>query len=436
MSHQAQEIKTDNITASVQILPGCLVRADITTSPAAAKAAHSKAIKSINKEISIPGFRKGKAPEKLVEQQFGKHINKEWYDLLLNTSFNELVNKLRLFPFGAEGRGVKKAEVKSASLENGAHLFIEYESYPNIPEIDASTITLRDVKTHEITEADVDNAVHQLQLRFAEWNDVTDRPLKEGDFADLEIVDANDPSNIISDKLRFEVAEGKMGKWMRKLVIGHKVGDVVEGVSEQEETSDVDFRPTQCRITIKSIKEAKLPEVNEELVKKVGLQSLEEFRPKVRKSLEIRAESDRAAELRAQVEESLLKNYPFDIPASLIDAERKEQLEKRVHQLSKNEVPVENMVEQVKKIEESLEQELQKSYRLYFITQNIARKLGVEVADNEIVQEIFGNYEAYSDGLNTEKGFENARSRAYIDLLSRKVLDSLAKQAKIEESLT
>lgn len=429
MSQQTQEINTDNIKASVQFLPGCVVHAEINTTPAAAKAAHSKAVRTINKEISIPGFRKGKAPEKLVEQQFGKHITKEWYDLLLNTSFNELVNALRLYPFGSEGKGVKKAEIKSASLENGATILIEYESYPKIPEVDGSAITIHKVPAAEITETDVDHAIHQLQLRFAEWQDVTDRPLKEGDFADLEIVDANDPTNIISDKFRFEVAEGKMGKWMRKLIIGHNPGDVVEGLSEQEENFDADFQPTKCKITIKSIKEAKLPPVDEELVKKVGLQSLEEFRPKVRKSLEIRAENDQKNEVRAQVEEFLINNYLFDIPASLISAERKEHLDRRVQELSKNEVPVEEMVEQVKKIEENIDNELQKSYRLYFLTQHLARKHDIKVADNEIVQEIFGNYEAYSANLNTEKGFESARSKAYVDLLSRKVLDLLASQA-------
>lgn len=436
MSHQSQEVKTDNITASVEFLPGCIVRAEINTTPAAAKAAHTKAVKTISKEISIPGFRKGKAPEKVIEQQFGKHISKEWHDVLLNTSFSELVNTLRLFPFGKEGRGVKKAEIKSASLEKGATIVIEYESYPKIPEVDGSTITLRQTPLRTVTEADVDNAIHQLQLRFAEWTDVTDRPLKDGDFADLHIVDADNPANVISDKLRFEVAEGKMGNWMRKLVIGHNVGDVVEGVSEQEENLKEEFRPTRCKITINSIKEAKLPAIDEELVKKVGISSLEEFRPKVRKSLEIRATNDQKDEQRAQVENFIISNYLFDIPQSLLNEEKKQHLERRVHELSKNETPVENMVEQVKKLEESIEQELQKSYRLYFITQNLADKFKIQVADNEIVQEIFSNYETYSHNLNTEEGFQNARSRAYVDLISRKVLDHLASQAKVEESLT
>ena len=306
---QPETITLDHQTIQVTRKPGCIIHLDINIDKEAAKAAYTKATKAINKEISIPGFRKGKAPEAVVVQQFGKHIQKEWQDLILNTAFKEFLSKTGLYPFSTDHASIRKAEVKNASLENGAHVVIEYEAKPMIPTIDFSKIALKKVEKEIITSEQVDQTLHQIQLHHAEWQPVTDRVVQEGDFVDLTIDALEEPVRPICKDMRFEVAQGKMGEWMRKLVLGHHLNDVIEGMSEKDDNLDatVDFKPTLCRITINKIRTATLPPLDDALAVKVGVTTLEELRPRVEDDLNRRAEGIMKDQVRAQVEQILFK---------------------------------------------------------------------------------------------------------------------------------
>ena len=416
-----------------------MVRLEIAVDPVAAKAAHSKAVKNVNKEISIPGFRKGKAPESLVDQQFGKICQPGMARSPgQHNSFMEFLNHTKRYPFTTDS-SIKKAEVKSASLENGAQLVIEYEAKPQIPEVDGNSLQLKAIKRHTVTEAEVEDTIRQIQLRHAEWQDITDRPVQEGDFVDLTI-DALDhpPRNICTD-MRFEVSQGKMGTWMRNLIIGHSLHDVVEGTSEKEENTPSDepgeeFVPTLCRITINKIKTAKPFPLTDELAQKVGLKSIDELKPRVEQDLNRRAEEEKQDQLRAQVEDLLLEKYPFDIPQSLIDKQRKELLDKRVEDLTRREADPQKMIGMVKEIEEGINKELDRAYRLFFISRKIAEENGIQVFENEIINEMMRQMMLPPGQgiIDSSMHPDEARSKLYVNVLSQKVLDYLASKAKVE----
>src|ERR1700728_4484173 len=137
---QPEEIKTDHLSVIMTRKPGCHVKLEISVDPEATNAAYLKAVKSVNKEISIPGFRKGKAPDHLIIQRFEKYITKEWYDNLVNIAFLEFLEHSKLYPFNQGSKSIKKAEIKNATRENGAHALIEYECQPTVPAINFSDI--------------------------------------------------------------------------------------------------------------------------------------------------------------------------------------------------------------------------------------------------------------------------------------------------------
>lgn len=436
MSNQQEEIKTDNLSVNLIRKPGCLIRLEINVSPAGAKAAQAKAIKTVNKEVSIPGFRKGKAPEALVVQQFGKYVKQEWHEILLNTAFGEFLEKTKLYPFTTTQKSIKRAEVKSADLEAGAQLIMEYEAKPEVPTIDGADIILKKVKREPITPEDIEDTIRQIQLRYAEWTDITDRPVQEGDFVDLTIEALEDPPRNICTEMRFEVAAGKMGHWMRKLIIGHHANEVLEGISEKEDDDKElpDFKATPCRITILRIKTAQEAPLDNELAKKVGLQNIEDLRPRVEADLNRKADAEVVDQTRAQVEEILLEKYAFDIPSSLIEKQRKELLDKRVYEMSAREDPPEKMIENVKKIEGEINQELDRAYRLFFIARKLAEENNIEVYENEVMNEMMRQIMLpHGQGIiDASMNPEEARSKLFVNVLSQKVLDFLASKAKVQ----
>jgi trigger factor len=344
----------------------------------------------------------------------------------------------KIYPFTTD-KSVKKAEVKSASLENGAQLIIEYEATPQIPNVELQEFQLKTVERQPVLESEIEDTIHQIQLRHAEWNDISDRPVQEGDFVDLTI-DAIDhpPRNICTD-MRFEVAPGKMGNWMRDLIMGRSVKDVVEGMSEKEENlsskkAEEEFKPTLCRITINKIKTAQPFPLNDELAQKVGLKTIDELKPRVEQDLNRRADDEVRDELRAQIEDLLLEKYPFDIPHSLIDKQRKELLDRRVGDLSRREVDPEKMIAMVKEIEEEINKELDRAYRLFFISRKIAEEHGIQVYENEVMNEMMRQLMLPPGQgiIHASMHPDEARSKLCVNVLSQKVLDFLVSKAKVE----
>ena len=191
-NHQTT-FENENIQVSLKKEPGCKISLDVFVTPESTKATYKKAVDAIRKEVSVPGFRKGKAPDSMILQNYQKHVEKEWKDLLLNNSLDEAIRLIKIFPFN--NRSVKAASIKSSSQQDGSKLYFEYEASPEIPDVAPETLSIATVPLNSITDKDVENAVEELSLKSAEWSDVTDRPAQEGDFVLIDIDDIGDVGN-------------------------------------------------------------------------------------------------------------------------------------------------------------------------------------------------------------------------------------------------
>ncbi|MCE5319028.1 MAG: trigger factor [Parachlamydia sp.] len=430
VSTEAEEVKTAHTTAHVQRLPGCRIKLDIQVDAEATQAAYAKALKNISKEVSLPGFRKGKAPDALIVKQYGKHVTREWHDLIANAAFHEFLQTTNLLPFTRD-KSIRRVDVKSASRETGAQLVLEYETNPAIPKIDKAQIKIEPFPRHVVSEKDIEERIHNLQLHYADWSIVNDRPIQEGDFVDLDIVAIDShPQRTICEDMRFEVAQGKMGNWMRKLLIGRNVNESIEGVSEREEGDEspaADFQPTQCRITVKALYSSQLPALDEAFAKKLGVKEIGELRPKVVEELNRRADTEVKDRHRAQVEEQLLRLYPFDVPSSIIEEQKRLMVAERLHHL-KQSGTTEPMEQLRKEVENAVDQELNRAYRLFFLCRSVADANNIQVLQNEIYDEM-GRQMMVSpeQAMAFQKmGAEEVQSKLYVNVLSRKALDFLA----------
>lgn len=447
-TQQTKVLSNDQVQVTITEKPGCLVKFEIHLAPKGTQDSYREAAKIVNKSVSIPGYRKGKTPESILEKNFASFIEKEWKDVLLNTGFREALKLSNLTPFSQDS--IKSASIQKASKEEGSSLVIEFESKPEIPNIEMTSIEIVQPPGTMITEKDVNDTIENIRQFHAAWEDLPEKSIEEGDFVDLDIVALEEnQEKSICENTRFEVAKGKMGGWMRALVLGKKPGDVVEGVSEKEpepecqscatgeeghhhhhEHSDEEFKPTHCRITVRTIKKATLPEIDNELAKKVGVQTVEEMREKIEQSLRSRAEEDSKDALRASIEEQLLEKYPFEIPKSLIQQEVKEKTRTRVAEIRKTQEEAVSP-EQKAEIENEVISELSQIYRLFFLTQKIAHQYQISVSDDEIATETMMMMWKNQTMQNaTSQNVEELRSRAHLNVLSRKVLDFVALKGK------
>lgn len=415
--------ENDNINVILERKPGSKVTLDIKISPKAADAAYHKAVKTINKQVSLPGFRKGKAPEAMIIKQYGSYVDREWKDLITHTAFHEAIQLVNVYPYS--DRVSARPNLKKLSLDEGGELTVEYEATPEIPSVNPKDLKLKPVEKKEVSEEQIENAFEDIRFQHAEWQDITDRPVQEGDYVELTIenIETETPA-LLFQHTRFKVDNDNMGKWMRKLVIGKQAGDQVEGMSEKE-TDAKDFKPTKLRLTIHKIQTADLPEVNEEFAKKLGLDSVEAMRKKVAEELDRFAEEERQERMREQLAELLTEKYQVDLPSSMIQPE----IEYRTKLVQKKIADKADAERAIKAAAQSVID----AYTIHFLLQKVASDQKLKADPQEIMHELMRQMFAVppQERIIDPKGDpKESRARVHTYLVEQKAKDWLIEQAE------
>ncbi|MEX2304719.1 MAG: trigger factor [Waddliaceae bacterium] len=414
--------KNENITVAIEKKPGCQVNLDIQVSPKATKAAHERAIKNINKEVNVPGFRKGRAPTSFILENYAKYIKKEWEEVLINVAFKEALTLLEIVPYSQ--RHINKPKVNSIDLEKGSEFSISFETAPEIPSVDIEKLKIDPVEAETVDEEKIELTLKNIRLHYAEWDEIEDRAVEENDYVNISIESLDDQA-MIAENNRFQVSDKGMAKWMRTLIVGKKKGDAVEGTSEKETDEDVAFKQTKVKITIHSIHQPKLPEFDEELFKKIGVETLDELKEKVQKQLENRALEEKKAKLRDQLEKQLIETHVCEIPHSIFQSEKEHRLSEFKQNLTSSKLSEEEHNKALKKFEDSLDKRVQEALSLYFVTQKAGQENQIQVSNEEITSEMM---RMMFDGSLSQEQMQNQeaiQSQIYMKLARTKIEDFL-----------
>jgi len=424
LSTNTTEHSSEHYTVTAECNLGCQVKFAIHASPQATKMLREKAIKSVNKEVSLPGFRKGKAPIELILKHYAPHVEREWKELLLQTSFHEAMELTKLYPFKKES--VRNAQIKSHSLEEGSDIVVSFEATPQVPEINIDDIQIEQVSVEPIQEGKINQIIQDIRYQFADWEPITDRAVQDGDFIDVDIENMDKPGEFICTDTRIEVKEGKIGQWLIDLIIGMNVGESREGESEQEPGhTNPNFVPTKCKVTVKEIQKSVLPEVNDELAVKAGVTSAEELHTKIEQNLIKAQENEALKKKRMLIEKAIISKFSFDIPESLVmDRVQHIMMSKRA-ELQRNQQDGEALEAALKGVEEETFREVRDSYRWYFLAREVANKQKIDVPHEEVVSEIIR--QRYTDpeaaALFNDAAPEEVYSYIFSKMLSAKVAD-------------
>jgi trigger factor len=337
MEHsKSAQLSSDELTLSVEHLPHCKVRFTVHAKPALIQTAKAMATKSVTKDVSIPGFRKGKAPLSMIEKKFPQAIKEKTLQELADLGFKKS-QELAKIPF-LTSQGQINYDLQSFSDETGANMTYEFESEPQVPTVDIHHLTLPEVIKEEVNDQKVDETIDYIRSFFSILDVVADRPAKEGDYVivDIEDLDSGTPDKVFN-KTRFEISERGMSDWMRELLTGMSTSEQKEGISRpNERDSDeikAEYRPKKVRVTLHEIQNSKLPDIDENLAKKVGVETVEEMRSQLSKQLHKKHEMTHKEILREKICDALLETYPFDLPESLL----KKEYDHRMHYLHNDE---------------------------------------------------------------------------------------------------
>jgi trigger factor len=370
---------------------GCLLEVTVEVKPEQVKRAYKQAVKTINKEISVPGFRKGKAPDEAVIKQYGPHIEKEWKDILVNDALQGTLELTKIYPYNKNS--IQRPKIEKCSLEAGALVQLSYECFPQIPEVNFSSIKLPKMKRELLADNAVEDVLQEIQKAHCNWEEVAPRPVQAGDHVDITIakIDEEPAKELIKDR-RFEISDNMMS-WLKKMLLGMEVGQSREGYTEPDEKApptNEPFQAFQVRVTLNGIKKSIPAPVDDELAKKVGASSKEDLIAKITENLE----SDLEAKLREKkmhaLEDALLEQYPFDLPKSLLDSEVKHRYDDKVNKMREEGLSEDSIAEQAESIRKEVETASDNALRMHFLLNHIAEAEKIVLTQEELSDRLRG----------------------------------------------
>jgi len=282
---------------------------------------YSASLNKIRQRARIPGFRQGKTPTSIIEKRFGDEIKSEMLEKLVPTYYAQAVKDADLSPVTMpkieEGLDFKRNEPLSFSLT--------VEVRPKIDNLNYTGITVEDIEV-SVDDGEIEDTVKGLQNDRAMFEAV-DREIGEDDLLVIDYVKL-DPSG----EKELTTAKDQVMNLGNKLtprgifdaVLGKKKGDAVEltlpevDINEQKE---VEEKGNKLRITIKEVKEKKLPDLDDEFAKDFGHDSLSTLKEKIREGILAAKQGNAKKQQKSRIVDALVNDHSFDVPESLTQAE-------------------------------------------------------------------------------------------------------------------
>src|SRR5690349_2547795 len=280
-------------------------------------------LKQIATRAKVAGFRPGKAPFKVIEQQYGAAARLEVIQDLVRGSYPEAVDKAGVHPASAPSFEVV-AEKSGEPLEYLAR----FEVYPEF-----KLKGLSDLKVErpvvEIGAADIDKVVESMR-RAARTLEPAGRPAKAGDVCKIDFEGSIDGTPFAGGKgadAQFEIGQGRFLPDLENGVVGHAAGEqfkVDVQFPADYRNEQLKGKKAQFKVELKEVQQPKLPELDAAFFKAQGLadgQGVDELRAKVRAALEAEREKAIKGRVKNQVLEQLLAANPIPLPQAMVAQE-------------------------------------------------------------------------------------------------------------------
>lgn len=278
-------------------------------------------VSSVRQKAKIPGFRPGHAPESIIEKRFGNDIKSDILDKLIPDYYSKALKEAELVPVALpqfeNSLEIRKDEPLSISLT--------VEVRPKVGDLKYTALKVEE-KEVSVEEKDIEDTLRGLQDERAMY-EVVDRPVKESDLIVIDYVkfDPTGEKELSSAKDQvMNLGNNMAPQGILDEIVGKKKGEVVEITLPSFEGGEVkegDGNGDRIRITIKEVKEKKVPEIDDEFAKDFGHDSLEALREKIRTGILSAKKDTVAKEQKARLLDMLVDSHEMDIPESLLEKE-------------------------------------------------------------------------------------------------------------------
>lgn len=294
----------------------------VTIAAADFAAAVDKKLSSVAKNIKLPGFRAGKAPKSMIEQKYRPSVLGEVLDDMIRDASNKVIEDNKLRP-------AVTPDIKIEKFEDGKDIefTIETEVLPEITLGDFSKISLKKY-TAKVPAEEIEKAIKYMADSRRDTVKIEKaRAAKKGDVAVIDFVGSIDGVEFKGGKgndYPLELGSNSFIPGYEDQLIGHKAGETVEVKTtfpENYHAKDLAGKEALFVTTIKELREYKPAEINDELAKSAGAKDLADLKKKIEERILQDYDATARIKLKRDLLDALDKEYKFEIPQKLIDAE-------------------------------------------------------------------------------------------------------------------
>ncbi|MBN1839318.1 MAG: trigger factor [Campylobacterales bacterium] len=404
---------------------------EATISPALLQKKEEKLITSAASNMKVDGFRKGKVPAHIVKARYGKQLKDDAQTEALRDLYTQALSELNVTAELVVGEpSFSKFEEKDGGLE----LVMKLSFKPSV-NVEGYKECIPEYKTPKVTKKEISERLEKTLALIAELKTVEEkRAVKSGDFVVIDFEGFLDGVAFEGGKVEgytLEIGSNSFIPGFEDGVIGMKAGkskDIEVTFPENYGNKELAGKPVIFKVTLHEIKVKDIPETpSEEMIKKLlpgvenaSLEVLEE-------QIETEIRNEKLAklfneEVKPKFVENVLEKIILDLPENIVDQEIDLQMRGVFGKM--DEATIKEYSENPEKIKEKREEfrnDAEKSVKLTFIVDELARQENIIVNDQEVLQMIY--FEAMQQGANPKEYLEFYQKQGVLPAIKMSIIE-------------
>jgi len=423
--------------SKVENLGGSMVKLTLEISPEKFENAIRTVYNKQKKQISIPGFRKGKVPYQMVVRAYGKEV---FYEDALNEvlpdEYQQAVEENNLDV-------MSRPNVNVDRIDEGQPVVVTCEVAIK-PEVTLGEYKglKKDQAPVEVTEDDVKEELDRVAKRNARTIEITDRAVEDGDNVNIDYagtIDGKAFDGGTAQGYDLKIGSHSFIDNFEEQLIGHSIGeelDVNVTFPENYHAADLAGKPAVFGVKINSIKAEELPEIDDEFAKDVSeFDTLEEYKEDLKKTITERKQKQAESELKNKLLDQVVSASTMDMPKAMVDEQCDQMINEYAQTLRYQGMDMNQYMKYTGTTMDSLvasvRPEAEKRLKENLVLEAIAKAEGVEASDEDVEKELENMAKMYGMELDQIKNAigESEIKDIKANLLNTKALDLLVANA-------
>ena len=437
---------------TVEKISGNKIKLSFTASASAFEEAIQKAYIKYRSRFQVQGFRKGKAPRKLIERMYGDSI---FYDdaleILFPDAYMEAVEKENLHP-------VSRPEVNVDTVEKGQDVKFTCEVFV-FPDIKLGEYKGVEITRtlHAVTDEELDNRLQQEQKKVSRAVDVTDRAVENGDEINLDYsgsVDGVKFNGGTAEGQKLVIGSNSFIPGFEEQMVGLNIGeekDITVTFPTEYHAEDLKGKDAVFHVKVNAITREELPALDDDFAADVSeFDTLKEYKEDLQKQMQAAADEQATAQAKQALIQKIVEAADIDLPDPMVEEKLDDQLREMDYRMQQQGLNMQKYLELTGQTEEQMREmyrsEARNNLKTELVIGEIINAEAIE-ASSEAIDEMLSEYTAAMDKtleelkkeLNeSQMGyFENrAKTTAALDLLwnSAAVKDEKEKKASAKKA--